>query len=76
MQKRVESQTSLIELLRRGRNILKVPFVTTNRNCKLYVAMLVCELNLKANFLNRCVEYDHRISFLRAAAYGRFIRKN
>ena len=76
MQKRVESQTSLIELLRRGRNILKVPFVTTNRHCKLYVAMLVCELNLKANFPNRCVEYDHRISFLRAAAYGRFIRKN
>ena len=76
MQKRVESQTSLIQLLRRGRNILKVPFVTTNRHCKLYVAMLVCELNLKANFLNHCVEYDHRMSFLRAAVYGRFIRKN
>lgn len=73
MQKRVESQTSLIQLLRRGRNI---PFVTTNRHCKLYAAMLVCELNLKANFLNHCVEYDHRMSFLRAAAYGRFIRKN
>lgn len=70
MQKRVESQTSLIQLLRRGRNI---PFVTTNRRCKLYVAMLVCELNLKANFLNHCVEYNHRMSFLRAAAYGRFI---